>query len=270
MARIELDEVSKSFRHRRKTTPVLDRVSLTVSDGEFVSLVGRSGCGKSTLLRIIGGFLSPDTGEVQVDGQLSCNPGSDRGMLFQQPMLFPWLTVLQSTMFGPRAQGKVTPLVRSRALAMLETVGLVGYEDHYPKQLSGGMLSRAAFARALMAEPKVLLMDEPFGALDALTRAGMQQFLLDLWQQQRFTILFVTHDVEEAVLLSDRVVIMAPSPGRIVDDISISLSRPRTYETSESNEFVLMKRQVRQAVEGTAKAVENSNTNPSAYEPGRS
>ncbi|MGH7050208.1 MAG: ABC transporter ATP-binding protein [Acetobacteraceae bacterium] len=249
MAGVEIRKVSKRFAHSRGVVEILRDISLSVQEGEFVSLVGRSGCGKTTLLRIVGGFVRPDQGSVLVDDTLVRGPGSDRGMLFQHPMLFPWLTVLDNTLFGPRAEGTFRAGTRGRALELLGIVGLAGFEFHYPKQLSGGMMHRAAFARAMMVDPKILLMDEPFGALDALTRANMQQFLLDLWQRRHFTVVLVTHDVEEAVLLSNRVAVMASAPGQIVETIPIPLSRPRTYEISESVEFVALKRRVRQAVE---------------------
>jgi NitT/TauT family transport system ATP-binding protein len=249
MAALDIVDVSKSFAHRHGMTAILRNVSLSVAEGEFISLVGRSGCGKTTLLRICGGFVRADVGSVFAGSAPVAGPGSDRGMLFQHPMLFPWLTVLDNTLFGPRATGKVTAATRDRARELLRIVGLSGFEQHYPKQLSGGMMHRAAFARAMMAEPRILLMDEPFGALDALTRAGMQQFLLDLWERRRFTVVLVTHDVEEAVLLSDRVAVMASNPGEFVETITIPLPRPRSYEMSETTEFVALKRRVRQAVE---------------------
>jgi NitT/TauT family transport system ATP-binding protein len=249
MAALELSNISKSFVHGRSRTQILRNISLSVADGEFISLVGRSGCGKTTLLRIFGGFVRPDTGSVLADSVPVSRPGSDRGMLFQHPMLFPWLTVLDNALFGPRATGRLTAETRDRAVELLQIVGLAGFERHYPKQLSGGMMHRAAFARAMMSEPGVLLMDEPFGALDALTRAGMQQFLLELWERRRFTVVLVTHDVEEAVLLSDRVAVMSSNPGEFVEMIEIPLPRPRRYETSETVEFVDLKRRVRRAVE---------------------
>ncbi|MDA8049729.1 MAG: ABC transporter ATP-binding protein [Rhodospirillales bacterium] len=249
MAGVALGNVSKQYAHHRGSVEILRNVSITVEDGEFVSLVGRSGCGKTTLLRIVGGFVRPDAGSVLVDATPVRGPGSDRGVLFQQPMLFPWLTVLENTLFGPRAEGSYAADTRERAVELLRVVGLAGFEYHYPKQLSGGMMHRAAFARAMMVNPKIMLMDEPFGALDALTRAGMQQFLLELWERRRFTVILVTHDVEEAVLLSDRVAVMASAPGELVETIEIPLPRPRTYDVSESTEFVDLKRRVRQAVE---------------------
>jgi NitT/TauT family transport system ATP-binding protein len=249
VAGVDLRNVSKRYVHQRASVEVLRKVSISVRDGQFVSIVGRSGCGKTTLLRTIGGFVRPDDGSVLVDGAPVRGPGSDRGMLFQHPMLFPWLTVLDNTLFGPRAEGSFSPKSRERALELLCAVGLSGFEFHYPKQLSGGMMHRAAFARAMMVNPKIMLMDEPFGALDALTRMAMQQFLLELWQRRRFTVILVTHDVEEAVLLSDRVAVMASRPGELVETIEIPLPRPRTYDISESTDFVELKRRVRQAVE---------------------
>jgi NitT/TauT family transport system ATP-binding protein len=249
VAGVDLKNVSKRYVHHRASVEILRKVSISVGDGKFVSIVGRSGCGKTTLLRIIGGFVRPDDGSVLVDGAPVRGPGSDRGMLFQHPMLFPWLTVLDNTLFGPRAEGSFSRKSREHALDLLGAVGLSGFEFHYPKQLSGGMMHRAAFARAMMVNPKVMLMDEPFGALDALTRAAMQQFLLELWERRRFTVILVTHDVEEAVLLSDRVAVMASRPGELVETIEIPLPRPRTYDVSESTKFVELKRRVRQAVE---------------------
>ncbi len=249
MAEVNIRNVSKAFSHGHGAKEILHNISLTVNDGEFVSLVGRSGCGKTTLLQIVGGFVRTDTGSVLVNDNLVRDPGPDRGMLFQHPMLFPWLTVLDNTLFGPRAEGKYTTQTRERAIELLRLVGLDGFELYYPKQLSGGMMHRAAFARVMITNPKILLMDEPFGALDALTRVGMQQFLLDLWERQRFTVMLVTHDVEEAVLLSDRVTIMASGPGELVETVPIPLPRPRTYDMCETTEFVELKRHVRQAVE---------------------
>jgi NitT/TauT family transport system ATP-binding protein len=249
MAEVDIKSVSKSFHHGRSSKQILRDINLTVRDGEFVSLVGRSGCGKTTLLRTVGGFVGADSGTVLVNRDEVRAPGPDRGMLFQHPMLFPWMTVLDNTLFGPRAEGRCTKQTKQRAIELLRMVGLGGFELHYPKQLSGGMMHRAAFARVMITNPKVLLMDEPFGALDALTRVGMQQFLLDLWERQKFTVMLVTHDVEEAVLLSDRVAIMAAGPGEIDETIDITLPRPRTYDLSETAEFVALKRYVRHAVE---------------------
>lgn len=249
MAEVAIGNVSKSYSHWRGSKEVLRNINLAVREGEFVSLVGRSGCSKATLLRIVGGFVRANAASVLVNAAQVREPGPDRGMLFQYPMLFPWLTVLDNTLFGPRAGGTCTGQTKERTLELLRLVGLEGFELHFPKQLSGGMMHRAAFARVMITNPKVLLMDEPFGALDALTRVGMQQFFLELWDRQRFTVMLVTHDVEEAVLLSDRVAIMAAGPGEIVETVPIPLPRPRAYDMCETTEFVALKRHVRQAVE---------------------
>jgi NitT/TauT family transport system ATP-binding protein len=246
---IRLQAVGKTFRGRRRRTPALEGVSLAIEAGEFLSLLGPSGCGKSTLLGILAGFIPADTGEVLVDGRRVRGPGSDRGVLFQTPTLFPWLTTRQNVLYGPKARGALTPEVREEADALLDTVGLSDFRDAYPHELSGGMRHRAAFARVLINHPGVLLMDEPFGALDAITRAGMQRFLLELWQRHRMTIVFVTHDVEEATLLSDRVAVLSGRPGRTKEVVDIPLPRPRAYEDTETLEFVTAKRRIREVLE---------------------
>jgi NitT/TauT family transport system ATP-binding protein len=248
-AAVRLRDVGKTFRQRRRETRALEGVSLDVAPGEFLCLVGPSGCGKSTLLSILAGFTAADSGEVLVDGRPVEGPGPERGVLFQTPTLFPWLTTRQNVLYGPRARGALTPEVREEANALLETVGLTDFADAYPHELSGGMRHRAAFARVLINHPRVLLMDEPFGALDAITRAGMQRFLLELWQRQRTTIVFVTHDVEEATLLGDRVSVLSGRPGRTKAVIDIELRRPRTYDDTETLEFVTAKRRIREVLE---------------------
>jgi NitT/TauT family transport system ATP-binding protein len=248
-AAVRLRDVGKTFRQRRRETPALEGVSLDIAAGEFLCLVGPSGCGKSTLLSILAGFTTADSGEVLVDGRQVEGPGPDRGVLFQTPTLFPWLTTRQNVLYGPRARGVLTPEVREEAGGLLETVGLTDFADAYPHELSGGMRHRAAFARVLINHPRVLLMDEPFGALDAITRAGMQRFLLELWQRQRTTIVFVTHDVEEATLLGDRVSVLSGRPGRTKAVIDIELRRPRTYDDTETLEFVTAKRRIREVLE---------------------
>src|SRR5579885_35575 len=204
-ASIEVVQVSKTFRRQGQVTPALEGIDLTVAPGEFVTLLGPSGCGKSTLLHIIAGFIAPDSGSVRMDGSPVSRPHADRCMLFQSPTLFPWLTVRQNVLFGPRARGFSVSDSRQRSDCLIRLVCLDGFARHCPHQLSGGMRHRAALARALINRPRVLLMDEPFAALDAITREAMQAFLLELWQRERTTILFVTHDVEEATLLADRV-----------------------------------------------------------------
>jgi NitT/TauT family transport system ATP-binding protein len=251
---VELAGVGKTFRRRHHEVTALSDVDLRVREGEFVCLLGPSGCGKSTLLRIVAGTLAPDAGRVRVAGRAVNAPGADRGMLFQSPMLFPWLTTRENVMFGPRAQrrrssgGSSRAAIRDRADEILETVGLGGFADAYPHELSGGMRHRAAFARAIITRPAVLLMDEPFGALDAITRIRMQDFLLSMWERYRITIIFVTHDIEEAVLLGDRVCVMGATPPRVTHELDIRLGRPRGYQEVETEAFLGIKRSVRAAL----------------------
>ncbi|HTH98756.1 MAG TPA: ABC transporter ATP-binding protein [Stellaceae bacterium] len=244
---IRIAGVSKYFRRAKGAEPLaaLLDVSLDIEPGSFTCLVGPSGCGKSTLLSLIGGFARPDQGRVEVNGTPVSEPGADRGMIFQEPTLFSWLTVHDNVLFGPRAQGKLSPDIEASSTELLDIVGLAQFRDHYPHQLSGGMKQRLAIARALINRPGVLLMDEPFGALDAITRGTMQRFLLDLWTTHRTTIVFVTHDVEEAVLLADKVVVMSPRPGRIAASIDIDLPQPRSTSSVDEPEQVAIRRQVR-------------------------
>jgi NitT/TauT family transport system ATP-binding protein len=225
---IEIDGLSKSFDTRRGARHLaLTDISLTVPAGEFVSILGPSGCGKSTLLYIVGGFVAPTTGIVRVDGKAVTGPGPDRGPVFQEFALFPWKTVLGNVMYGPLQQGADRATAEKNARRLLEMVHLDGYEEFYPKELSGGMKQRVAIARTLAYKPEILLMDEPFGALDAHTRTRLQMDLLDIWERDRKTVLFVTHGVDEAVLLSDRVVVLTRAPGRIKTIVDIDLPRPR-------------------------------------------
>jgi NitT/TauT family transport system ATP-binding protein len=249
-ALVRVENVSKTFTRRGRSVLALGRADLSVRHGELVCLLGPSGCGKSTLLNIIAGLVPYESGAVYVDDQLVRGPAPKRGMLFQRPMLFPWATTRQNVMFGPRAQGRMrgaaSAEVRAEAEAILETVGLRGFEDAYPSELSGGMLHRAAFARSLMSKPSVLLMDEPFGALDALTRTRMQEFLLEMWALYQLTIVFVTHDIEEAILLADRVCVMGRRPSRIVEELTVPIRRPRTVDDVDLPEFVSLRRRARQ------------------------
>ena len=223
MASVDIVNVRKSYGSHE----VIHGVSLTIADGEFVILVGPSGCGKSTLLYIVGGFVNPTSGAAKIKGQAITGPGPDRGPVFQEFALFPWKTVLGNVMYGPRQQGVRATEAEAQSLALIEMVGLKGYENFYPKELSGGMKQRVALARTLAYHPEVLLMDEPFGALDAHTRTRLQNDLLNIWERDRKTVLFVTHSVDEAVFLSDKVVMMSKSPGRIRQVIDIDLPRPR-------------------------------------------
>ncbi|MEA2870852.1 MAG: NitT/TauT family transport system ATP-binding protein [Hyphomicrobiales bacterium] len=225
---ISIERLSKTFETARGTSHLaLSDISLDVAEGEFVSILGPSGCGKSTLLYIVGGFVTPTSGAVRVKGLGVTGPGPDRGPVFQEFALFPWKTVLGNVMYGLIEQGAPKKIAEDRARALIEMVHLKGYENFYPKELSGGMKQRVAIARTLAYGPSILLMDEPFGALDAHTRTGMQHELLEIWERDRKTVLFVTHSVEEAVFLSDRVVVLTRSPGRIKQIIDIDLARPR-------------------------------------------
>ena len=242
----------KSFpapSRKARPRPALDGFDLEVRPGEFLCLLGPSGCGKSTLLNLLAGFSDADGGELLVDGSPVRGPGPERGVLFQTPMLFPWLTTLDNVLYGPKARGERGPEVRRRAVELLETVGLGESQQAYPHQLSGGMRHRAAFARVLVNRPRLLLMDEPFGALDAITRVAMQRFLLHLWERDRMTVVFVTHDVEEAVLLGDRICVMSGTPGRTRAVFDVDLPRPRELEVTDTVEFAHLKRQVRGALE---------------------
>ncbi|MGJ5176268.1 ABC transporter ATP-binding protein [Bradyrhizobium oligotrophicum] len=228
---IEIDRVSQVFKtSSRRDHTALSEISLAIEEGAFVSILGPSGCGKSTLLYIVGGFVSPTSGTAKMKGRAITGPGPDRGPVFQEFALFPWKSVLGNVMYGPLQQGMKPSKADALARALIAMVGLTGFEKFYPKELSGGMKQRVALARTLAYGPEVLLMDEPFGALDAHTRTRLQNDLLEIWERDRKTVLFVTHSVEEAVFLSDKVVMMSRSPGRIREVIHIDLPRPRRRE----------------------------------------
>lgn len=248
-AKLIIRDLSVVFHRRRGGAVVaVDGLSLTVHDKEFVCIVGPSGCGKSTLLRVIAGLSRPQTGEVTLDGERVTEPGADRGMVFQSYTLFPWLTVQGNVEFGPRLSGLWPEECAEVARRYIDLVGLTGFEHAYPKELSGGMQQRAAIARALANDPEILLMDEPFGALDAQTRSLMQELLLKVWEQTHKTVLFVTHDIEEAVLLADRIYVMTARPGRIKREVKVSLPRPRTVDVLDSVEFARLRREVHQSI----------------------
>jgi ABC-type nitrate/sulfonate/bicarbonate transport system ATPase subunit len=234
-----LEGVSRTFAGARgaPATRALEPTNLKVPDNDFVAILGPSGCGKSTLLRIVAGLDRPSTGRVLLDGQEVSGPGPDRGMVFQSYTLFPWLSVARNIAFGLRERG-VAAAERERIVAAyVAKVGLTGFERHYPKQLSGGMQQRTAIARALANEPLILLLDEPFGALDNQTRSLMQELLLTIWEAERKTVLFVTHDIEEAIFLANRVVVMTARPGRIKADVAVPLSHPRDYRMKTGSQF---------------------------------
>jgi NitT/TauT family transport system ATP-binding protein len=228
---IEFEGVTKTFRRGERVVHALGTVNLDIAQGEFVTVLGPSGCGKTTLLHLLGGFETPSTGVIKVDGQPVLGPGRDRGMVFQEATLFPWRTVRDNVSWPIEIEGTPKREARDRAEALLASVGLEKFTKAYPGELSGGMRQRAAIARTIAMRPKVLLMDEPFGALDAQTREVMQEDLMQIWQAHGLTVLFITHDISEAIFLGDRVIVMGAGPGRIVDDCAIDLPRPRTAQS---------------------------------------
>jgi len=242
--RIEIDDLSIAYGVNGRRVEAVRRFTLTTTPGEFVALLGPSGCGKTTVLNAVAGFVQPSNGTVVVDGEPVQGPGADRGMVFQQPSLFPWKTVLGNVEFGLKMRGIKKTLRTSRAHAYLSLVGLTGFEDAYPAELSGGMQQRVGIARTLVNRPRVMLMDEPFGALDAQTRLAMQELLLDVWREVRTTVIFVTHDIDEALFLADRVVVMTARPGEIRDVVTVKLARPRAAEVIATAEFMALKARV--------------------------
>lgn len=236
--------ISKTFQFQAKSLNVLENVDIHLDANEFVCLVGSSGCGKSTLLKIIAGLMAPSAGKVCVEGEAVEGPGSDRGMVFQSYSLFPWLTVAKNIEFGLKLQKLPKKERQERIAYYLEVVGLTRFANAFPKQLSGGMKQRAAIARALANEPEVMLMDEPFGALDAQTKEQLQQFMQEIWERTHMTILMVTHDVEEAIFLSHRVYIMDSHPGRIREDLRIPLAEHRELAIKNTPEFFQLKRHI--------------------------
>jgi sulfonate transport system ATP-binding protein len=236
---VEVDRVSIVFGKGRNAHTAVEETSIRVEPGEFVCILGPSGCGKSTLLNTVAGYVMPNNGTVRVDGEAVTGPGPDRGMVFQQYSLFPWKTVKENVAFGPKIAGKPSDAV---ANTFLDMVGLTRFANRYPAELSGGMQQRVGIARALANYPRVLLMDEPFGALDAQTRVVMQENLLKIWNDFGTTVIFVTHDVDEAIFLADRVLIMSASPGRIIADLTVELPRPRLPEMTSELAFLELKR----------------------------
>lgn len=240
---ISLHDVEIRFGDGKHAVRALDGLSLHVGRGELVSILGPSGCGKSTIIGAIAGFTPLARGEVRVDGAAVTAPGADRGVVFQHHALFPWKTVAGNVEFGLKMQGKGRRERQEIARQMLQHVGLGEFEDHFPHQLSGGMQQRVALARVLVNRPQALLMDEPFCSLDAQTRLQMQQTLLALWRELNMTVVFVTHDVDEAVFLSDRVIVLTQRPARIRAELAVTLPRPRTTEVLTSSEFSRLKRE---------------------------
>lgn len=257
VAKLQVKNIDKTYPVRGKQRlTVLDDISFQILPREFVCLVGSSGCGKSTLLNIIAGLTPPSAGDVFVDGvPVTGRPGSDRGMVFQGYTLYPWLTVEQNVAFGLQFQKMPKAEQQERVRYFLDVVGLSRFAKSYPKQLSGGMKQRVAIARALANEPAVLLMDEPFGALDAQTKEQMQAFLLELWEKTHVTVLMITHDVEEAIYLAQRVYVMGVNPGHIQQEIAIPLPEHRDLDIKLTSEFVGIKRQIIHALHSKASSV---------------
>jgi NitT/TauT family transport system ATP-binding protein len=253
-SKLTLRNIAMVYSQRGQRFAAIRNVSLEVQAGEFISLVGASGCGKTTLLRIIDGLVPPSRGEVLVNGKVVTKPGPDRGFVFQQDALFPWRTVLDNILFGLEVQGKAKRDARIRADALARLVGLGGFEHHFPHELSGGMRQRANLARALTIDPDILLMDEPFAALDAQTREIMQSELLRIWRSNRKTVLFVTHQIDEAVYLADRVVVMTSRPGQIKAILDVDIPRPRDLSVKRTPEFLNLVDAIWKMIEEEVKA----------------
>ncbi|SDK68744.1 NitT/TauT family transport system ATP-binding protein [Methylophilus rhizosphaerae] len=239
---IDIRNLSIHLQQGKQMFEALHNVTLSVSPGEFVCLLGPSGCGKSTLLGTLAGHLQPTRGSITVDGQTLNGPHPERGLVFQQHTLFPWKKVIDNVAFGLKMKGVPKQQRQDKARELLALVGLAGFEQHYPAQLSGGMQQRVEIARVLINDPRVMLMDEPFGALDAQTRMMMQQLLLDVWDRVNTTILFITHDIDEALFLADRIIVMSPRPGRIIEEIRLDFDRPRQADLITSDHFMQLKR----------------------------
>jgi NitT/TauT family transport system ATP-binding protein len=247
---MSVEALGREFDSNGVRTTALSRVTFEVRQREFISVIGPSGCGKSTLIRILAGLDYPTSGTVRLDGRAVQGPGADRGMVFQAYTLFPWLTVKKNVMFGLKMKGVPRAKAEQMATEWLGVVGLADAADKYPGQLSGGMKQRVAIARALANEPRILLMDEPFGALDAQTRCSMQAHLLRIWEAVDVTVLFITHDLEEAVYLSDRIVVLGANPGRIVEIIDVPVSRPRSPAQFLSGHFLATKQRLEELIHG--------------------
>ncbi len=238
MPLLEVQQVVKEFSRQGRAVRALDGIDLTVNEGEFVAIVGPSGCGKTTLLHMLGGFVAVDGGAILLDGKKIGAPGPDRGVIFQDYALFPWRTAHGNVMWPLEIRG--LPKAERAAIAdrYLDLVHLQGFRDHYPAELSGGMKQRVALARVLVLDPRILLMDEPFGALDSQTRELMQEELLEIWGKTGKTVIFITHDIDEAIYLSDRVVVMTARPGKVKEELRIALERPRRLDVKKTAEYI--------------------------------
>ena len=243
-AALELRGVWKEFVKGDRRVEAVQGIDLDIPPHSFTAILGPSGCGKSTLLNMVAGFDAPTRGEIRANGALVSSPSPKRAVVFQEPALFPWCSVYENIVFGPKTQGQSAQTYRPLAERIIEQVGLKGFASHYPAELSGGMKQRVGIARVLAMQPELLLMDEPFGSLDAQTRTLMQELLLAVWERQQQTVLFITHDIEEALLLADTVYGMTARPGRIKKRIAVELARPRTIEATTSPVFNTLKREV--------------------------
>jgi ABC-type nitrate/sulfonate/bicarbonate transport system ATPase subunit len=256
-SQLSIQGVSRVFTSPKgQTTQALTPVDFEVRENDFVTILGPSGCGKSTLLRIVAGLDQPTTGQVLLDGQPVQGPGADRGMVFQSYTLFPWLTIEQNIRFGLRERGMPEHEQKERADYFIAKVGLRGFEQHFPKQLSGGMQQRTAIARALANDPKILLLDEPFGALDNQTRVLMQELLLGIWESAQKTVLFVTHDIDEAIFMANRVAVFSARPGRIKTELAVGFPHPRHYTIKTSPEFMALKARLTEEIRAEAMATD--------------
>ena len=249
---LSVRELEKAYGAEGDRHVVFDHVSLDIHRREFLTVIGPSGCGKSTLARIVAGLDEATAGEILLDNHAVCGPGPDRGMVFQGYTLFPWLTVKRNVMFGLEMRGNPRSTAESEARSWIEMVGLAKFENSYPHELSGGMKQRVAIARALANEPRILLMDEPFGALDAMTRCKMQNYLLQIWKKVDITILFITHDLDEAIYLSDRILVLGTNPGGIREVIENPVPRPRRADQLLSPEFLALKARLDELIHGPA------------------
>jgi len=245
---LKLRQLGREFDGAQGTIVAIDDITLDVHQREFISVIGPSGCGKSTLIRVVAGLEEATTGAVLIDDKPVRDPGADRGMVFQSYTLFPWLTVAKNVSFGLKMKGVSKGKAKEVAMHWLEIVGLADFSEHYPAQLSGGMKQRVAIARALANEPRILLMDEPFGALDAQTRGTMQAHLLRIWESVDVTILFITHDLEEAIYLSDKIVILGARPGRVLETVEVPVPRPRSTDQFLSGPFLATKKRLEELI----------------------
>lgn len=259
---VRIQNLSLHLGQGKSRFQALDRVNFEIQPGEFICLLGPSGCGKSTLLGALAGHLPISSGALTVDNETIVEPHPDRGLVFQQHTLFPWKSVLENIAFGLKMKGVGKQNRIDQAKKMIDLVGLKGFEQKFPAELSGGMQQRVEIVRVLINEPRILLMDEPFGALDAQTRLKMQMLLLDIWQEIKTSVLFITHDIDEALFLADRVLIMSHRPGRIIEEINLDFERPRDIELVTSSEFTTIKKHCMQTLKEATQQEELSRLNP--------